>query len=156
MSRSENYPEISRRQFLVSGILFFIFSSTLFIYRGSPFVLSFFSWSWQAPTIVSDIIGIVQWILFAITIIIWLSCLVGVFSPKTINLALFRIEKYGSRLRGLFNIIYFYAIFINFIVASLRALVGVAKQPWLFYVLFLFAIVWMFIIAHYFPNPKKK
>lgn len=49
----QNQLSVSRREFLTIGIIFFLFSLTLYIYRGSPFAFSVWQFTWHAPELVS-------------------------------------------------------------------------------------------------------
>jgi len=144
MLSSRHQSEVSRREFLTTGVLFLLFSVTLYIYGRGPFELSFNTWTWEGPVWLSSIHNTITILLCVLSAIISFSCLVGAFHPKSINSLLDSLEGYASwrKIRLYFGLLYFFAFLVSFFKSFVEGLGGVASQELLFFTLFGIGIAW--------------
>ena len=141
---------VSKREFLTTGIIFFLFSITLYVYRGSQFVFEFWKWTWHGPTLVSSILNVVTIFVLAIGALISVSCLTGTFKPSLINNTLNRFSSHrrlNIQTRDAYLAFFSLAFLLNFYVAFVQKLVGVAKNPIVFLMVFAIGLIWTYAIA---------
>jgi hypothetical protein len=149
---------ISKREFLATGILFFLFSVSLFTYMGGPFVWPLWAGvTWHGPVWLSTLKSVVSIIVLVITAVIALSCLVGAFSSKLINRVLNKLtERPKLWTWGEFGYttLFFLAFMLNFFLSWVQKLVGVAKNPIIFYIIL--AVGCIFLAAIIVSQERKR
>jgi hypothetical protein len=139
----------AKKEFLTTGILFFLFSITLYIYHGSPFTFSVGGFNWTAPEIVSTIVNWLVIIVLIVGSIISIFCLFGSYSPQKANNILnmlARYEKLMRRARDVFIVIFPFAFLLNFYASWVQKLVGVAKDEIVFFIVFAIGLIWTWAI----------
>lgn len=95
----QNQLSVSRREFMTTGIIFFLFSLTLYIYGGSSFVFTAWRFTWHAPELVSAIVNGLEIFVLIIGSVISVFCLVGSFLPRYANLLLNILSKHERLVR---------------------------------------------------------
>lgn len=154
----QNLLSFSKREFVTTGVLFFLFSLTLYIYGGTPFVFKIWDFSWQASDLVSTTI---IWLTRAVLIIgsvISLFCLIGGYSAKAVNKLLNGLashEKLMRQFRYVFTASFAFAFLLNFYASWVQKLSGVAKNEVLFIVVFVIGIIWTGAIIHSEEGKKR-
>jgi hypothetical protein len=148
---------ISKREFLATGILFFLFSVSLFTYMGGPFVWPLWEGvTWHGPVWLSTFKSVVSIIVLVITSVIALSCLVGAFSSERINSVLNKLTERPKLLTWWefgYTTLFFLAFMLNFFLSWVQKLVGVAKKPITFYIIF--AVGCIFLAAIIVSQERK-
>ncbi len=147
----QNQLLVSRRESLTIGIIFFLFSLTLYIYIGQPFELVIWKWTWHAPELVSAIMNVIQILVLIIGSVVSVFCLIGAFFPNWANSLLNVLASHRRLLRlarsifvGLFPI----AFLLNFFVSWIPKLAGVAKNEVAFFIVFAIGLIWAWAITH--------
>jgi len=137
---------ISKREFLTTGIVFFFFSLALYIAMGAPFEVTLWNFTWHAPDWASTVQYLISIIVLVIGSFIAASCLVGAFSPKTINNLLNKLAEHRSLMnwgKYGYTILFSLAFMLNFFLSWVQKLVGVAKTPTVFYLIFAVGIIFL-------------
>jgi len=136
---------VSRREFLTTGILFFLFSLTLYIYGGSPFVFNVWKFTWNAPELVSAIVNWLVIFVLVVGAIISVFCLIGSFWYSFANRLLNKLashKKLMSLAKDGFIAFFPFAFLLNFFTSWVRNLVGVAKNEIVFFLVFAIGLIW--------------
>ena len=149
---NQNQSPISRREFLTTGMLFFLFSLTLYIFRAVPAVFTFWVINWQIPL---PIWATTNVIIIIVSSIISFVCLIGSFFTNGTNDLLKLVtsnEKVMSWAKPAFVSFFSVAFFCNFYLSWVQKLVGVAKEQITFYIIFAVGLFWVWAIVQ---TPKK-
>lgn len=141
---SRHQSEVSRREFLTTGVLFLLFSVTLYLYGRGPFELHFGTWTWGGLAWLSSIHNGITILICVLSAVISFSCLVGAFHPKSINNLLDSLDGYANwrRIRLCFGLLYFFAFIVTFFKSFVEGLGGVASQEPPFFALFGIGLAW--------------
>ena len=143
----QNQLPISRRDFLTTGMLFFLFSLTLYINRGGSFGLS--TW-WHAPELVSTIANVITIIILIIGFIISVFCLIGSYLPTWANNTQTRLtihQRFMVWAKPIYITFFSLAFFFNFYISWVQKLVGVAKDATVFYIVTAVGLIWVWAIV---------
>ena len=144
-ANTQNQLSVSRREFLTTGIIFFLFSLTLYIYGGNPFVFTAWKFTWYAPEPVSAIVNGLEIFVLIIGSVISIFCLVGSFLPRYANHLLNMLARHGRLMRWSrdgFVAFFPLAFLLNFFTSWIQKLVGVAKNEVVFFLIFAIGLIW--------------
>lgn len=162
MVTSERQPKVSRRELLATGILFLFLSVTLFVYGRGPFKPSIWTWTWDTPVWISQVLSIIVIILLVVSVAISIACLIGIFRPQLVDFPLRILARHRNwkHFRLYFGLLYFFAFTISFFTSWVRDLVSVTKQELLFFILYGIGLIWAVAIIYTFsrkssPNNSK-
>lgn len=151
-------PQISKRDFLTTGTLFFIFFTTLCIYGRTPFKLSFLNWSREYLGWPSTVYHMVNISLIVLAGLVSLVCLIGMFTPKRVNNILHLVFQRVSWQKALvvFEILYFAAFTLNYFMSWIQSMVALANVEWMFFVIYGFGFIWWIGILTIIFKKKEK
>jgi ABC-type multidrug transport system fused ATPase/permease subunit len=141
----QNQLSVSRREFLTTGIIFFLFSLTLYIYGGSPFVFTAWKFTWHAPELVSAIVNGLGIFVLIVGSVISVFCLVGSFLPRYANSLLNMLASHKRLMRWSsdgFVAFFPLAFLLNFFTSWIQKFVGVAKNEIVFFLIFAIGLIW--------------
>lgn len=144
-ANTQDQLSVPRREFLTTGVIFFLFSLTLYIYRGSPFVFTAWKVTWHAPELVSAIVNGLEIFVLIIGSVISVFCLVGSFLPRYANrmvIILARRRRLKRWLQDGFGAFFPLAFLLNFFTSWIQKLVGVAKNEVIFFLIFAIGLIW--------------
>lgn len=145
-----NLP-IQKKDYLNAGILFFLFSTTLYIYGDNQFVLEFWKWTWHAPFFISLCLFIMTQFVLVCGTIISICCLIGIIKPNIIERLLNSLSKHQrfmKQLKDIYIPFFSLAFLLNFYMSFIQKLSGVIRTPIVFFIVFIFGLTWGFIIAN--------
>lgn len=138
---------IKKIEFIKTGVIFFFFAMTAFLYGSGSFSISFGSWNLTAPEWGSTIYHVVLTSLIVIAMLVSLFCWIGAFFPGPISRKLLLVTRY-RRIVNAYLIFYGMAYFLNYVVSLVNNLVHFASNEILFLSVYGVGLVGMIAIAH--------